>query len=125
MNVKVYEYAKCSTCRNATKFLDTKKIKYEKIPIVDTPPKMSELKQMLKFLKARGLGIKNMFNTSGELYREMKMSDKLKGDISSASTETELLELLSKHGKLVKRPFVLAGDNGVVGFKEEEWKKLF
>jgi arsenate reductase len=121
MGVKVYEYSGCSTCKRALKYLDGKKIKYTKMAIVDQPPKISELKEMLKHLKKKGLTIKNLFNTSGQVYRELNMAEKLKEN----PPEEELLQLLSKNGKLIKRPFVLTGDDGVVGFKEEEWKKLF
>jgi arsenate reductase len=121
MSTKIYEYNGCSTCKKALKFLETKKVKYTKIAIVDQPPKISELKLMLKHLKKRGLNIKSLFNTSGQVYREMSISEKLKGDV----LETELLELLSKNGKLIKRPFLLMDDAGIVGFKEDEWKKLF
>jgi arsenate reductase len=120
MAVKVYEYANCSTCKKALKFLDTKKVDYAKVAIVDKPPSETELKKMLQFLKSEGKTIKNLFNTSGQLYREMNMSEKLKTDVS----ETELLKLLSKHGKLIKRPFIISDDVGTVGFNEDEWKKL-
>ena len=120
MSVKVYEYANCSTCKKALKFLDSKKITYAKIAIVDKPPTEAELKKMLQHLKAEGKTIKNLFNTSGQLYREMNMSEKLKTDVS----EAELLKLLSKNGKLIKRPFIISEDTGTVGFNEDDWKKL-
>jgi arsenate reductase len=113
--VRIYEYAKCSTCRNALKFLDSEGIPYEKVPIVDTPPTKPELRKMLA---AQGGNIKKLFNTSGEVYREMKIGAKL-----ASMTEDQALDLLATNGKLVKRPFVLAGDTGLVGFKEEDWKK--
>jgi len=115
--VRIYEYSKCSTCRNALKFLDRAKIVYEKIPIVETPPTKAELRKMLA---AQGGNVKKLFNTSGELYREMKISAKI-----DAMSESDALDLLAANGKLVKRPFVLVGDTGLVGFKEDEWNKLF
>ncbi len=121
MPVKVYEYAKCSTCVKALKFLDKKNVTYTKKAIVDTPPSLSELKTMLKYLKAQGKTIKNLFNTSGQVYREMNMSEKLKTETS----EEVLLKLLSGHGKLIKRPFILTDKTGLVGFNEDEWKKTF
>ena len=114
---KIYEYSKCSTCRNALKFLDRKDIDYEKIPIVETPPTRAELRKMLVSL---GGNVKKLFNTSGELYREMNLSAKI-----DSMTETEALDLLASNGKLIKRPFVLTGDIGLVGFKEEDWEKVF
>ncbi|WP_413586148.1 arsenate reductase family protein [Bdellovibrio sp. HCB274] len=118
--LKVYEYAKCSTCVKALKFLDGKKVSYQKLPIVDKAPSQTELKKMLAALKARGGSIKNLFNTSGVMYKEMKMSEKL-----PTMSEAEALKLLSENGKLVKRPFVLGDDVALVGFKEDEWKKNF
>ena len=119
MGIKIFEYNNCSTCKKALKYLDTNKVKYDKIAIVETPPKLSELKQMLKYLKAQGKSIKNLFNTSGQVYREMKMSEKMKD-----YTENELLALLSNDGKLIKRPFLITEKDGTVGFNEAEWKKL-
>jgi arsenate reductase len=121
MTLKVYEYKNCSTCQKALKFLDQKKIKYEALPIVDQPPTVNELKKMLGYLKVDGGSFKNLFNTSGVLYREMKIADQLKAGMS----EAEAIALLAKNGKLIKRPFVLSKDAGAVGFKEDVWKKLF
>ncbi len=115
--IKFYEYEKCSTCRNAAKFLEQNKISYERIPIVEQPPSLSELSQMLEI---QGGEIKKIFNTSGVLYREMKLGEKIK-DMSPK----EALLLLSTHGKLVKRPFVLTEKGGLLGFKQEEWSRHF
>lgn len=83
---------------------------------MNQPPTLAELKKMLGYYEGN-LG--KLFNTSGQVYREMKLGDKLK-----TMSESEALALLSKHGKLVKRPFVLGEKTGVVGFKEIEWKKI-
>jgi Spx/MgsR family transcriptional regulator len=116
MRIKVYEYEGCSTCRKALKFLDARGIDYEAVPIVETPPSKAELKTMLKFAGE----LKRLFNTSGVLYREMGVGAKLK-----TLSEDEALVLLSKHGKLVKRPFVLLKSRGLLGFKEDEWEAAF
>lgn len=118
--IKVYEYKACSTCVKALKYLDGKKVKYEKIPIVEQPPTAAELKKMLSCLKETGGTFKNLFNTSGLQYRELKISDKIK----SGMTEEDAIKLLSKNGKLIKRPFLLTKKSGTVGFKEDVWKKL-
>lgn len=118
--MKVYEYNKCSTCKKALKYLDGKKIAYKTIPIVDQPPSMNELKTMLKSLKAKGGSLKNLFNTSGVQYRELKMSEKLKNGLP----EADALSLLAKNGKLIKRPFIISGKEGVVGFKEDQLKEF-
>ncbi len=118
--LKVYEYSKCSTCIKALKFLDAKKVKYQKLPIVDKAPTQKELKEMLAALKERGGSLKNLFNTSGLVYKEMKLSEKF-----PSMTEAEAIKLLSENGKLVKRPFALGDKIALVGFKEDEWKKVF
>ncbi|HEX4925819.1 MAG TPA: Spx/MgsR family RNA polymerase-binding regulatory protein [Bdellovibrionales bacterium] len=120
MAIRVYEYSNCSTCKQALKYLDSKKVPYEKIPIVEQPPSLAELRLMLDYLKAQGLSFKNLFNTSGQQYRELKVGDKIKAGM----TEQEALKLLAQNGKLIKRPFVLTGRNGTVGFKPELWSKL-
>jgi arsenate reductase len=114
--IKVYEYSKCSTCRKALSFLDSHKVAYVKVPIVETPPTRIELKKMLAL---QGGNLKRLFNTSGEVYRAMKIAEKL-----PSMTENEALDLLASNGKLIKRPFALADDQGLVGFNEEDWKKL-
>ena len=116
MRVRIYENSKCSTCRKALKFLDNRNVAYEKVPIVETPPTKAELKKMLAL---QGGNLKKLFNTSGEVYRAMKIGEKL-----PFMSESEALELLASNGKLIKRPFALAGDKGLVGFNEDEWKKL-
>lgn len=89
------------------------------MPIVDKPPSMKELKEMLAHLKENGGSIRQLFNTSGLVYKEMKLSEKL-----PQLSETEALKLLAENGKLVKRPFVIGEDTHLIGFKEDEWKKV-
>ena len=112
--LKVYQYDGCSTCKKALKFLDQKGIAYERLPIVDQPPTEAELKKMLESVG----DLKRLFNTSGQLYREMGMSEKLK-----TLTEAQALKLLAKHGKLIKRPFALNSKAALVGFNESEWTR--
>lgn len=118
--LKVYEYAKCSTCVKALKFLDKKKIPYTKLAIVDQPPSIAELQEMLRAVKVSGGSIKNLFNTSGLMYKELKLSEKL-----PMMPESEALNLLAAHGKLVKRPFVIGDKKHLLGFKEDQWTTEF
>ncbi len=121
MNVKFYDYKNCSTCQKALKYLVAKKIIFVRIAIVDQPPSIGELKLMLSFLEENGGSLKNLFNTSGQQYREQKIADKLKAGMS----KLEALKLLSENGKLIKRPFLLTPKGGIVGFKSEQWDQLF
>lgn len=111
----VYLYRKCSTCQDALRFLEKKKVAITIKEITREPPSIAELQKMLKFQNGN---IKKLLNTSGQLYREMRLSEKLK-DMSTA----EVLALISQHGMLVKRPFLLAEDFGLTGFDEKEWSQ--
>ena len=115
--VKLYQYKKCSTCVKASKFLAKKGVDAEVIDITEKPPTKKELKFMLAQYDGE---IRRLFNTSGVQYRELKIKDKI-ADMSAK----DAIDMLSKNGKLVKRPFVLTPKSGLVGFKEDEWQGLF
>ncbi len=112
----VYIYQKCSTCRDALKWLDAREIGYQVKAIRETPPTVKELEIMLA---ATGGELRRIFNTSGVDYREMGMKDRL-----ATMTEAEALELLSTHGNLVKRPFVIGDGKALVGFKPAAWETM-
>ena len=111
----VLVYRKCSTCLKALKWLDENGIKYEERPIVEQNPTFDELKE---WYGKSGLPLKKFFNTSGLLYKEMKLKDKL-----AEMSEEEQLQLLATNGMLVKRPLVVGEDYVLTGFKEAEWKE--
>lgn len=114
--MKLYAYDKCSTCKNAEKFLKDNKINFEKISIIDNPPTVEILKNVLSKSDYK---LKDLFNKSGQMYREMDMKNKIDN-----MSEDELLDLLSKNGKLVKRPILINNDKFLVGFKEDLYKKF-
>lgn len=118
--LQLYEYKTCSTCQKAIKYLDSMGVEYDRIPIVDHPPGVEELQRMLSYLSADGGGFKSLFNTSGQLYRELGIAEKLRAGMTS----DEALALLSKNGKLIKRPFALGARAGAVGFNPDVWAKL-
>lgn len=108
-------YPKCTTCQKAKKWLNENKIEYTERHIVEDSPSYEELKE---WYEKSGLALKKFFNTSGLLYKEMQLKDKL-----PTMSEEEQLKLLSTNGMLVKRPLVIDGDHVLVGFKEAEWEK--
>lgn len=114
--MKIYTYSKCGTCQKAIRFLKNKDMSFTEIPIRDKPPTEAELKKMLHYV---GGDIKALFNRSGVDYRAMNLKDKL-----PTMTTAEAIALLASNGNLIKRPFVLTGDNGWVGFDESAWKKM-
>lgn len=113
----VYFHSKCTTCQNAQRFLEKKKIAIIIKDITKEPPSIHELQKMLDFQNGN---VTKLLNTSGQLYREMQLSKKLKD-----MPLPEILALLNCHGMLVKRPFLLANDFGFTGFKEAEWSQKF
>ena len=115
--LRIYAYDKCDTCRKALKFLAARNIAVEVIPIRDRPPAQDELKRMLGSV---GGDLRKLFNTSGQDYKSLRLKDKL-----ASMSESQAFALLAKNGNLVKRPFVIGGTVGTVGFKEESWRKLF
>ena len=106
-------YPKCSTCQKAKKWLDEHKVEYSERHIVDENPTYDELKE---WYGKSGLPLKKFFNTSGLLYKEMQLKEKL-----PAMSEDEQLRLLATNGMLVKRPLIVMDDTVLVGFKEKEW----
>ncbi len=110
------EYPKCSTCQKAKKWLDEHQISYEDRHIVENNPTFEELKG---WYERSGLPLKKFFNTSGMLYKEMKLKDKLQ-----EMSEEEQLKLLATNGMLVKRPLIVDGDRVLTGFKMAEWEAL-
>ena len=109
------EYPKCSTCQKAKKWLDAQEISYTERHIVEENPTYEELK---KWRARSGLPIKKFFNTSGMLYKEMQLKDKL-----PQMSEDEQLKLLATNGMLVKRPVIVDGDTVLTGFREKEWEE--
>ncbi|WP_230399673.1 arsenate reductase family protein [Novisyntrophococcus fermenticellae] len=110
-------YSKCSTCRKALDWMDAHEIEYETRPIKEEHPSAEELKG---WYEKSGLPLKRFFNTSGMLYKEMKLKEKLPN-----MNEEEQLQLLSTDGMLVKRPLVVGEDYVLTGFKESEWGRQF
>ena len=109
-------YPKCTTCQKAKKWLVAHEIQFVERRIAEDKPSYEELKE---WHAKSGLPLKKFFNTSGGLYKEMKLKDKL-----PTMSEEEQLQLLSTNGMLVKRPIVVDGDKVLVGFKEADYEEL-
>ena len=106
-------YPKCTTCQKAKKWLDENQIAYNFRDIKLENPTYDELSA---WYQRSGLPLKKFFNTSGLLYKSMKLRDKL-----PKMSEDEMLSLLATDGMLVKRPLLVGADLVLVGFKETEW----
>ena len=110
------EYPKCSTCKKARAWLDDHNVEFDSRHIVEDNPTIDELRL---WHKMSDLPLRRMFNTSGMLYRDLQLKDKLPD-----MTEDEMYELLASNGMLVKRPLIVLDDTVLVGFREKEWAEV-
>jgi arsenate reductase (glutaredoxin) len=111
------EYPKCGTCRKAKKFLEERGVRFETRHIAELPPSREELAD---WVAKSGLPVQKFFNTSGQKYRELGLSQKLK-----TMSDEEKLDLLASDGMLVKRPIITDGEKVTVGFNEEQFEKIW
>ena len=111
----VLVYRKCSTCLKALKWLDEHQVEYTERAIVEDNPTYEELRE---WQAMSGLPLRKFFNTSGLLYKEMNLKDRLQ-DMS----EEEQMKLLATNGMLVKRPLVVRDGFVLTGFREKEWEE--
>ncbi len=114
--MKLYCYKKWTTCKKVVKWLDAKKVEYEYIEIYETPPSKEDFQI---FFENNDYKLKKYFNTSGVRYRELGMKDKF-----DSLSEEEAFDMLSKDGKLVKRPLLVKDNIVLIGFKEEIWDEF-
>ncbi len=110
--LRVWSYARCSTCSKALAWLKQEGFAVDVIDITNTPPSRDLLNRAFEFFGSR----KPLLNTSGKSYRELGAST-----VKSMS-DTEVLDSLAVDGKLIKRPFVALKDGTfLVGFKKDQW----
>ena len=109
-------YPKCSTCKKAMNWLDEHNVEFDQRHIVEDNPTVDELRL---WHKMSDLSLRRFFNTSGMLYRDMGLKDKLPN-----MSEDEMYELLASNGMLVKRPLLVLDDTVLVGFKEKDWEAI-
>lgn len=113
--VEFFWYPKCGTCQKARKWLEAHSIQYHPLDLKEVHPTRSQLED---FLEKSGLPLKKFFNTSGLVYKELGLKDRL-----PSMSQDQQLDLLAGDGMLVKRPILVAGDTVLVGFKEAEWEE--
>ena len=111
-----YSYLKCSTCRKAAKWLESRDLEFQLIDIVKEPPLVNYLNLALEQYSDDK---KRIFNTRGKAFKTLNL------DIYCLSRE-EIIQLLLSDGKLIKRPFLIyAGKKVILGFNEIEYSKHF
>lgn len=110
------EYPKCSTCKKAKKYLEENHISFLERSIIEETPTKKELKE---WIKKYSLDCNKLFNTSGILYREWNLKEKI-----PHMSEDEKIKLLSENGMLIKRPLLIDEDKIIIGYQEKEYEKL-
>ncbi len=113
--ITLIEYPKCSTCKKARDFLTKHEIEYQSCNIVTNTPTEKEMKQ---YIEKSQLPMKRFFNTSGLVYRNLNLKEKLE-----TMSEEEQLKLLAGTGMLIKRPILVLENQVLVGFQEEKWEE--
>lgn len=116
MNALFVEYPRCTTCKKALKYLKDHNVEVEDRHIVENVPTEEELRA---WIEKSGLEFKKFFNTSGQLYREMGLKDKVK-----EMTMDEAVSLLATNGMLIKRPILVTDETVCVGFKEAQYEEV-
>ncbi len=111
--ITFYEYPKCTTCKNAKKWLIENNIEFKDIDLTKDTPTVADLKA---FHEKSKVDLKKFFNTSGMIYRDLNLKDKL-----PTMSDEEKFELLASNGMLIKRPLVVCEDTVLLGFKETDW----
>lgn len=112
----VYWYPKCSTCKKAVDFLKDRKVSFELKNIKEEIPTAKEIE---RWIEKYSIPIKKLFNTSGLVYKELNLKEKLE-----SYSKEEQIKLLSSNGMLIKRPICILEDKILIGFKEKEWIEL-
>ncbi len=114
--MKLYGHPRWSSVKKALKVLENKNIKFDYYDLTKEAPSASEIKQ---FHEISGYDIKKFFNTSGMVYRQLELKDKL----PKMSLE-EKYEVLASDGMLIKRPLLVTDDKVLIGFKEVEYENI-
>lgn len=113
-----YGYPRCSTCRNARKWLDAHGHACRFVDITEQPPPRTLLQRIAR---DEAHSLRHLFNTSGQVYRELEMKTRL-----PTMSETDALDLLARHGMLIKRPIVTDGAGRfTVGFKPDAYERVW
>lgn len=115
--LNIYEYPTCSTCRKAKKLLTENNIEASYYNVKEKTPTVDEFK---KIIETFDLPLKKLFNTSGLVYKELGLKDKL-----TTLSLDEALQLLHENGMLIKRPLAFDFKNDILllGYKEDIWEK--
>lgn len=114
--IKFYCYARCSTCKKAKKHLDEQNVQYDEVEIKEHDLTPADLKVLHE---RSGKPIKRLFNTSGQLYRELNIKDRIE-----TMDENEIYQLLASDGMLIKRPILISDQQVLFGYKEEEYQEV-
>jgi Spx/MgsR family transcriptional regulator len=110
--VRFLQKPTCTTCRKAKELLGTLGADFELRSLDEDPLSEEELDALIG---ARDY--KQFLNPRNELYREKNMKEK-------PPTRAQAIKLMAKTPNLIRRPVVVHGEQVIVGFDEEAFRKL-
>jgi Spx/MgsR family transcriptional regulator len=111
--MKIYGIKTCGSVRKALKFFKENEIEYDFVDIKKEPVGTEKIEEWLD-----KVDIDLLFNNRGTKYRTLKLKE-------LNLNEDEKKEWLTKENLLIKRPVIEFGDDVVVAFDEDRYKKLF
>ena len=111
--LKVYHNVRCSKSREACSILHDKKISFETIDYLKTPPNQKEIKELLKKL---GMKAEEIVRKEEVLYKEKYKNKNI--------SESEWIKILSENPILIERPIIVKGDKAVIGRPPEKVLEL-
>ncbi len=109
-------YPKCSTCKKVKFLLEENNISFVERDIKKQNPTKDEI---YNWSKKYDIPIRKFFNTSGILYRELSLKEKL-----ASMSDEEQLNLLSSDGMLVKRPIFVSDSKLIIGNSKKDYEEL-
>lgn len=102
--LKIYHNPRCSKSRQGLQILEEAKVPFEIIKYLDYPPTIDELTKLVKKL---GISPIQLIRKGEAVWKE-----NYKG---KALTDTEIIEAMATHPKLIERPIVIDGNKAVIG----------
>jgi len=110
----IYHNPRCSKSRQTLTILQEKGIQPEIILYLETPLDANELSRLIKKL---GIQVRDLLRKGEDDYKQLGLKD-------PSMSETDILDAMSRHPKLIERPIVVKGDNAVLGRPPENVLEL-
>lgn len=101
----IYHNPRCSKSRQTLAILQEKGIEPEIVLYLETPPCIAELEILVTKL---GIQPRDLLRKGEDEYKQLGLKNPDLG-------ETDILDAMARHPKLIERPIVLKGNKAVLG----------